>query len=268
MALSLEGLPVCQISPNRVDEDLEMAERIPLPKRGQSRTSLGMPQGPFSVHPQLAIRRAPGRGYRKARCTGCGLPLEQCLCASFSKLNQKHRFSILMHAGEVGKPSATARLLALWLHNTQLVVRGQNDPQGSHLQAVLDALPANTVVLFPTEDAKPVTPELARDRQLHVLVPDGTWAQARRILRRNLLPLGLPLVKLTPPLDSIYSLRRHSEDSICTFEAVAYALGALGYAEHCAELVTRFQAWIERATAVRTNQDAEGLTRKRLSNDD
>jgi DTW domain-containing protein YfiP len=112
----------------------------------------------------------------------------------------------------------------------------------------------------------------------HLIVPDGTWTQARRIERRCFAASGLPRISLDAGWPSVYSLRRGREGSstgestglhsggssgchsgsywgcnsgsysgLCTFEASAVALGLLGHAALAGALLERFVEWVRRA---------------------
>jgi DTW domain-containing protein YfiP len=144
----------------------------------------------------------------------------------------------VMPPSEARSASNTARLLALWLPTTQLYIRGGAD--GLPGPEALIHRP-HSAVLFPgSGQSRPL------DRVDHLIVPDGTWSQARRIHRRWFETSALPSVELTGPWPSLYGLRRHAL-GVCTFEAAAIALGQLSQAAVGAELLNRFAVWAERA---------------------
>ena len=92
----------------------------------------------------------------------------------------------------------------------------------------------------------------------HLVVPDGTWRQARRLLRRELLPLGVPCVNLPEGLPSLYSLRRRGEGNLCTLEATAAALACLGEVEVSRGLLQRFARWVSLAAGYHAGQQPSG----------
>jgi hypothetical protein len=68
----------------------------------------------------------------------------------------------------------------------------------------------------------------ARDRPLTLVVLDGTWWQARKLLRLNPALAALPRVAFTPRRPSDYRIRRQpAEHCVSTIEALAEALTAL-----------------------------------------
>jgi tRNA-uridine aminocarboxypropyltransferase len=179
------------------------------------------------------------RGFRQPRCPCCGLTLQGCVCRLFTPLECPVTVSVVMSPPEARSASNTARLLSLWLPGVQLHVRGAEP--GLDDPGALIARPG-TAVLFPGGGRAAPLPA----RVEHLIVPDGTWAQARRIERQWFARHGLPKVELEGPWPSVYALRRGREGS-CTFEATAIALGALGHPALAALLLDRFAEWAERA---------------------
>jgi DTW domain-containing protein len=105
-------------------------------------------------------------------------------------------------------------------------------------------------VLFPTDDAVPLE-DLAADVRC-VIIPDGTWVQARRIARRHPACANLKKVRLSAKLRSAYLLRRsHLENGLCTLEAAAEVLRVLEADSCAAPMLAAFAQWVERALLIR-----------------
>jgi DTW domain-containing protein YfiP len=106
-------------------------------------------------------------------------------------------------------------------------------------------------VLFPSEHA--VTLPEARARGLQtLLVPDGTWNQAKRMARRDPSCAGLVHVRLETTAKSDYLLRRNARpDGLCTFEAIAESMRELGDALTADAMLHAFARWVARAKLVR-----------------
>ena len=61
-----------------------------------------------------------------------------------------------------------------------------------------------------------------------LVVVDGTWWQARKLLKRNAVLATLPQLRFTPPGLSRYRIRREPADHcVATVEALSLTLGAL-----------------------------------------
>ncbi len=150
------------------------------------------------------------------------------------------RVVVVMHAREVTRPSNTGRLAPLLLERAEVRIHGA---LGAPVR--LDDLLAEpgAAVLFPDPDAAPLDP-LHPPRTL--VVPDGSWRQARRIARREGGLAALPRVRLSETAPSAYQLRCHpSPDRLATFEAIAQALGVLEGPELEATLLAGFDRFVQ-----------------------
>lgn len=191
----------------------------------------------------MRLGSAP-RGFRQTRCLGCGLNPEACICSAFARLDCPLAVSVVMSRSEARSASNSARLLDLWLPLVTLSVRGGEQAPGGSPEALLSR--PNSALLFPGSGrARPLPAGIE-----HLIVPDGTWAQARRIERRWFAAHGLPRVELDGPWPSVYELRRGRE-GLCTFEAVAIALGLLADRTLGAALLGRFAEWARRALVLK-----------------
>lgn len=168
--------------------------------------------------------KRPARGFRAARCADCRLPEALCVCADLPRLAVRTRVVVLMHRREAITSTNTGRLAARMLEGAELRVRPK-DPRAS---APLPLPQGPRLVLFPREGARTITPDDASGEPPILLVPDGTWAQARRLVTRDPELANADLVTLPPSGPSRYLLRVHArEGALCTLEAIAQALGIL-----------------------------------------
>jgi DTW domain-containing protein YfiP len=127
---------------------------------------------------------------------------------------------VLQHPDEVGHALNTARLAVLGLENAELLVG--EDFAGLQLDPAYRAC-----LLFPGEAAQPLplAPSPADQRPLLLVVPDGTWRKARKLLHLNPGLAELPRVCLPAGLSSRYRLRKApAEGALATIEAIASAL--------------------------------------------
>ena len=156
----------------------------------------------------------------RARCERCARPQSYCLCHLIPSLPSRTRVLILQHPDEVGHALNTARLAALGLENAELLV-GENF-------ADLPLDPAyRACLLFPGEAAQPLplAPLPSDERPLLLVVPDGTWRKARKLLHLNPWLTALPRVCLPSGLSSRYRLRKApAEGALATIEAIVAAL--------------------------------------------
>ena len=183
-------------------------------------------------------------GAARARCGRCQRPQSHCLCALIPQLQSRTRVLILQHPEESRHALNTARLAALGLVNGELQVGEQFADLASWL-----ADPAyQACLLFPGDDAQPVATVAASAsaRPLLLVVPDGTWRKARKLLYLNPLLAALPRVCLPVGLESRYRLRKApAAGALSTIEAIVATLNALEGEGRFDALLQPFEALIE-----------------------
>ena len=192
-----------------------------------------------------AMSRPPGRGKRSARCDDCRLPLTRCLCFEVPRLEVTTRVVVVMHRNERLKSSNTGRLARRVLTGAQVIVRGMPGATDPPL------IGGTRLVLFPGSHAEELAP-LHGGPNVVLLVPDGSWSQARKLVQRDSIFTGATPVRLpeTPP--SRYLLRRHvRERTVCTFEAIAQAMGILENSTIEDEMLDVFDLFQARVLAAR-----------------
>lgn len=149
---------------------------------------------------------------------------------------------LLQHPSEVNHALNTARLAALGLNNAQLVVGEVFED----LPALLSPPGYQARLLFPGEDAQPLQAYGASTEPLLLVVPDGTWRKARKILHLNPLLAALPRVTLAQGGVSRYRLRKAPEPgALSTIEAIVQALQVLEAPRSFDAVLKPFEALIE-----------------------
>jgi DTW domain-containing protein YfiP len=171
--------------------------------------------------------------------------LPACLCAELEPLWIATRVIVLRHRKEAHKTTNTGRLVPLTLAGSEIRAFGERHD-------VLDAAslvdPArHTLLLYPSDDARPLTREDGVEKPVTLIVPDANWRRAFKLNAREPALSGLPRVLLPVGERSTYRLRRHPDPRfLATFEAVARALGILEGPEVQAHLERVFALMVER----------------------
>ena len=173
-----------------------------------------------------AYHRGVARGSRvpdlSKRCQRCMLLPEVCLCADIPPVETRTRFVILRHASERNRSTNSARWAALAL-GCEVLDYGAPGESPS-----LDGLAApGTWVLFPSRAPAPAglgPPD-------RVVVLDGSWSQARRMIQRVPALRDLPRLSIAeaPQVPSTAPRLRRPPlaEGMSTIEAMASALAAL-----------------------------------------
>lgn len=178
----------------------------------------------------------------RPQCPRCQRPQSHCLCALIPRLDSRTRVLLLQHPSEVNHALNTARLAALGLSNAELIVGEVFDD----LPTLLNRPGYQARLLFPAEDAQPLQAYVPTDEPLLLVVPDGTWRKARKMLHLNPLLAALPRVTLAEGGVSRYRLRKAPEPgALSTIEAIVQALQTLEAPVSFEPLLKPFEALIE-----------------------
>ena len=161
----------------------------------------------------------------RLQCRGCGRALVTCFCDRITVLPTRTRILLLQHPREHRVAIGTARMAQLALPNSRLRVGLDFADDPAVLAALAQSL--STYVLFPGAGASPVE-RLPRDQDLTLVVLDGTWWQARKLLKLNPAIAALPRVAFLPHRPSAYVIRREPASfCVSTIEALAAVLKVL-----------------------------------------
>ncbi len=174
-------------------------------------------------------------------CARCVRPQTHCLCSLIPSLESRSRVLILQHPGEVGHAMNTAGLAVLGLRGAKLRVGERFDPADWDLPGYAPRL------LFPGAQAQVLREEasLVGGRYLLVVL-DGTWSHARKLLRDNPALAQLERFALPDSLPARYRIRHaDTHGALSTVEAVTYALNVLEAPARFDALLRPFDALIE-----------------------
>lgn len=179
----------------------------------------------------------------RPRCERCLRPASHCVCAHVPSICNSMRVLVLQHPDEARHPLNTARLAVLGLQNAQLLV-GESFPELNDMIASVE----QALLLFPGKGLGapvPLTGKQAGTCSL-LIVPDGTWRKARRIMQANPVLDTLPRLSLPEGEPSQYRVRKASETAaVSTIEAIVRALSILEPEHDFQPLLKPFNAMVE-----------------------
>ncbi|KRW59998.1 tRNA-uridine aminocarboxypropyltransferase [Pseudomonas sp. TTU2014-080ASC] len=180
----------------------------------------------------------------RLHCPRCTRPVDHCLCPLIPSLPSRSRVLILQHHSEAKHALNTARLAALGLQNSDLLVGEVFEDLPQRLQQSGYA----PYLLFPGDQTQPIAEVASRQALQPVLlvVPDGTWRKARKLLHLNPLLATLPRMALPAGLESRYRLRKAPmAGAVSTIEAIVESLNTLEAPVRFDALLKPFEALIE-----------------------
>lgn len=158
-------------------------------------------------------------------CNHCLRPEKVCVCDFITPINNQLSVGILQHPSEQQQVKGTAVLARLSLQQLHFWVAEEIQHQSSLLDWLNNA--KTTYLLYPQNDTnKPMVPEIAAknldvDKTVQVLVLDGTWKKAYKLLMLNPILQTLPRVVLPQPPPSNYQIRQVKKDgTLSTIEAI------------------------------------------------
>jgi len=177
-------------------------------------------------------------------CEGCERPPLVCICPQLVSHRPRTPVVVLQHPRERDNAIGTAWMVERSLGAQRIVgVELENDP--AFVAAISDPN-APAILLSPGESAI----DLATDPPkgpVTLVVVDGTWSQAKKLLRVNPTLARLPRYAFQPSRPSNYRIRREpAEHCVSTIEATVEALGCLeGESDALKQVLAAFDAMVD-----------------------
>lgn len=149
-----------------------------------------------------------------------------CWCALLPSIETRTKVVILQHPRERDMPIGTGRMASLCLPRASLHLGVDFERDRAVMEAIGDpAQPA--ALLWPGEGAIDLEQDPPRG-PITLVVVDGTWSQAKKVVRVNPSLRALPRYAFAPPAPSAYRIRREPRDDyVSTIEAIAHVLTLL-----------------------------------------
>jgi DTW domain-containing protein YfiP len=180
-------------------------------------------------------------------CYECNRPQSHCTCNLIEPFDAHCRILILQHFHERKKYYGTAKLVARGIRNCTLLRGIVFD------EAQLEITPG-TYLLYPSPTAVDVR-RVSLGKLDTVIVIDGTWDEAAKILFNNPVLKRLPCLTFDSNLRSMYRIRKQPKPGyLSTIESVAHFLSVSAQAQGLDpslydRLMNGFNAMVERQLA-------------------
>lgn len=160
------------------------------------------------------------------------------------RIETRTRVVLFQHPREADVPIGTAKLAQLGLPNSRRFV-GVDFASDPEAVAALSDPAAPAILLYPSPGARPLS-DVPPESAVTLVVVDGTWWQAQKLLKLNPLLRTLPHYCLSPSTPSRYRIRREPAiHCVSTIEAVARALAELEANADVSRVLAPFDAMVE-----------------------
>ena len=196
------------------------------------------------------------------RCYRCFRPLPLCFCRAIPRIDNRTGVLILQHIGERFHRFNTARIVRGALRNCQLIAA-----HNRRLATYDLPIQANAGLLYPGAAARALTEIPVTERPSQLVIIDGTWHQAKTIVRDVPQLRDLPCYQLTPSSPGQYRIRREpNATSLSTLEATVAALQALEPdTSGLDQLLTAFHEMVDNQIRQSAGRNARRQNNKRQS---
>lgn len=176
-------------------------------------------------------------------CLRCRRPKTVCWCDAVTPVPSQTRVVFIQHPREAKVPISTCRMAHLSLPNSELHI-GLGAIGNPSLEALCQQ--DGVAVLFPSESAVDVDALTAPPRTL--VVVDGTWSNAKKVVEKCPLLSKLPRLKFFPAQPGNYRIRKEPEaHCLATIEATSFVLDRLEKAPgRFAPILSAFDAMVEK----------------------
>lgn len=179
-------------------------------------------------------------------CPGCQLRF-QCVCHLVPSIEAELHIALLMHPNEPSRETNTGR----WLEKS-LASCSRHIWQRTHacpkLIELIQSDRYQAYLLYPADDSQPIVTmaDKVEQKQPLLIVLDGTWQEASKMLRKSDWLQALPKLSLQPTTHSRYQLRRNQQPGhLCTLEVGAQVLSELGYQRQSEQLEHFFHHYLK-----------------------
>ena len=155
-------------------------------------------------------REFNARGGKMDRCEQCLIAKHYCICEGAEYASCDAAVCLLMYHNESFKPSNTGRLIAEIVPDNYAFRWDRTSPDPA-LLALLNNDKYQPFVIFPAEDVETdrvVTQvETLAGKQPLFIFLDGTWREAKKMIRKSPYLDNLPVLSITAEKLSDYRLR-------------------------------------------------------------
>lgn len=181
------------------------------------------------------------------QCKKCGLVEGYCLCGYEINLQSQAEFWLLTHENEFSRTNNTGRLIENAFDTSKVFTWKRLEPP-KELIRLMANYDVYLVFYAETEDdQKRVSRYKASTKKTAFLILDGTWKEAKKMIRKSDYLRSLKILSLSPIKTSAYDLRRNKDSHhICTVEVGVELLKLTGEFNQADQLEDYFNHYMKR----------------------
>ncbi len=198
---------------------------------------------------------------RAHRCPHCLIPQAYCVCQVTPIEHLKTRITVVIHFSDLTRTTNTGKWAPVVLSNSEVLVRGQKESPLNMDHALQPDY--HNLLLYPSSESQELNSGLLNsiNRPINLIVPDGNWNQASKMVKREKQMVALPHVHLKIDKPTRYRLRTAAHAHwISTFEAISRALGVVENAEIQKRLEYFFDVAVERVLFLKGQINRDQVT--------
>lgn len=167
-------------------------------------------------------------------CLTCRRRIRTCVCEHLKPFETTTRYIILMHPMEHKKEKVgTGRFTHLILKNSKIFV-GIDFDENEAFQSVLNDSDFETYLLYPGDEAVEIEngfDEKKPTKPLQIIVIDGTWPCAKKMMKLTTSLHGIPRLSFTPGKTSEFKIKHQPlEGCLSTVESIYQVIRGLNEA--------------------------------------
>lgn len=194
----------------------------------------------------------------RPKCLKCNTPIARCFCDLVVATESDVEIIIWQHPSETGHAKGTVPLLTRCLTNSQLIIAEALNQ--ADFEQRFGSTGRQLHLLFPEDDKKGANRlPLPSGKQLSLLVLDGTWRKARKLLYLNPWLTQLPRYPLINPPPSRYSIRKAEKPGqLSTLEATCAAIAQAELStKNSQPILDAFESYLNRLSAPRAESSSD-----------
>jgi len=198
---------------------------------------------------------------RADRCPACLIPPAYCVCQTVPIEHLNTSITVVVHYSDITRTSNTGKLAPVVLSNSEILIRGRKEAPLDMQRAIKPD--CHNLLLFPSAGSMELNPAYLESitKPINLIVPDGNWNQATKMVKREKQLAALPHVHLNINKPTRYRLRKAAHEHwISTFEAISRALGIVENAEVQQRLEYFFDLAVERVLFLKGQIDRKDVT--------